>query len=245
MLEGQATLALHRGARAGPGRDRVAAILGAVPRPGAGAAVGHAGLRAGAAGGAGGADLSVSRRRGVHALVDHRAGRRTRCRTGRACRSRPSRSSIPSATPGGDVPVPLAFAPTAASLYEDVLGENEIRVLLAGLAGSDEVQTVVPIGWGGDRYRVYEAPGGPALVWYVVWDDAALGGPASSGAPARGSSVPARPGYRATLDRSLSPAGRRRAMCSRPPAGRGGGRCRRRGGPGRPSARMRGDCRAE
>ena len=28
-----------------------------------------------------------------------------------------------------------------------------------------------PIGWGGDRYRVYATPAGPALVWYVVWDD--------------------------------------------------------------------------
>ena len=52
-----------------------------------------------------------------------------------------------------------------------MLGESEIRVLLAALAGSDEVQTVVPIGWGGDRFRVYDTPAGPALVWYVVWDD--------------------------------------------------------------------------
>jgi len=71
----------------------------------------------------------------------------------------------------GDEPVPLAFAPDSGITYEDVLGENEIRVLLAALAGSDEVQTVMPIGWGGDRYRVYDTPGGPALVWYVVWDD--------------------------------------------------------------------------
>jgi hypothetical protein len=70
-----------------------------------------------------------------------------------------------------DEPVPLAFAPDSGIMYEDVLGENEIRVLLAALAGSDEVQTVVPIGWGGDRYRVYSTPAGPALVWYVVWDD--------------------------------------------------------------------------
>ena len=81
-------------------------------------------------------------------------------------------------------------------LYEDVLGEFEIRVLLASLAGSDEVQTVVPIGWGGDRFRVYDAPGGPALVWYVVWDDARsadrfvrTAGPALKRT--------ARPGYRA------------------------------------------------
>ncbi len=71
----------------------------------------------------------------------------------------------------GDAPVPVGFGPDSGVMYEDALGENEIRVLLAALAGSDEVQTVVPIAWGGDRFRVYDAPGGPALVWYVVWDD--------------------------------------------------------------------------
>jgi hypothetical protein len=71
----------------------------------------------------------------------------------------------------GDQPVVLAFPSDTGVLYEDVLGEAEIRVLLASLAGSDEVQTVVPIGWGGDRFRVYDAAGGPALVWYVMWDD--------------------------------------------------------------------------
>jgi AcrR family transcriptional regulator len=71
----------------------------------------------------------------------------------------------------GDQPVVLAFPPDSGVAYEDVLGENEVRVVLASLAGSDEVQTVVPLGWGGDRFRVYNSPGGPALVWYVVWDD--------------------------------------------------------------------------
>ena len=42
----------------------------------------------------------VPRRRRVHALVGRPRGRRTRCRTARGCRSPPSRSSIPSATPG-------------------------------------------------------------------------------------------------------------------------------------------------
>jgi hypothetical protein len=70
----------------------------------------------------------------------------------------------------GDQPVALAFA-EPGGFYEDVLGESEIRVLIATLAGSDEVQTVMPIGWGGDRFRVYDTPEGPALVWYVVWDD--------------------------------------------------------------------------
>jgi hypothetical protein len=71
----------------------------------------------------------------------------------------------------GDAPVALSFPPDSAVLYEDVLGESEVRVLLAALAGSDEVQTVVPLGWGGDRFRVYRTPEGPALVWYAVWDD--------------------------------------------------------------------------
>jgi hypothetical protein len=72
----------------------------------------------------------------------------------------------------GDAPVTLAFPADSAVLYEDVLGESEIRVLMARLAGAREVRTGAPIGWGGDRYRVYSTPAGPALVWYIVWDDA-------------------------------------------------------------------------
>lgn len=71
----------------------------------------------------------------------------------------------------GDQPVGLAFPPDSGIVYEDVLGEAEIRVLLAQLAGSDQVRTHSPIGWGGDRYRVYRTPAGPALIWYVVWDE--------------------------------------------------------------------------
>jgi hypothetical protein len=71
----------------------------------------------------------------------------------------------------GDAPVTLAFPPDTGIVYEDVLGEGEIRVLMSQLAGSSEVRSRGPIGWGGDRYRVYATPAGPALVWYVVWDD--------------------------------------------------------------------------
>jgi hypothetical protein len=99
----------------------------------------------------------------------------------------------------GDLPLTLAFPKGEQTLYEDVLGENEIRVVLAHLAGSDEVQTVVPIGWGGDRFRVYHSDAGPALVWFVVWDDAASAGRflRSAGAGLRHT---ARRGYRAALD---------------------------------------------
>jgi hypothetical protein len=70
-----------------------------------------------------------------------------------------------------DVPVALAFQSAPDVLYEDVLGESEVRVLMARLTGASEVRVNTPIGWGGDRYRVYRTPAGPSLVWYVVWDD--------------------------------------------------------------------------
>lgn len=106
----------------------------------------------------------------------------------------------------GDAPVELAFPADSGTIYEDVLGENEIRVLLAVLAGSDEVQTVVPIGWGGDLFRVVRGADGPALVWYVVWDDArGLQRFLRTAGP--GLRRTGRPGYRAALD-SVSVGGR-------------------------------------
>ena len=105
----------------------------------------------------------------------------------------------------GDVPVPIAFRPESAVVYEDVLGESEIRVILANLAGSDEVQTVLPIGWGGDRYRLYQPAEGPALVWYAVWDDTRSAERFLRSAA--GLRATARAGYRAALD-SLTVNGR-------------------------------------
>jgi len=74
----------------------------------------------------------------------------------------------------GDVPVALRFVDdpgVAPVTYENELGELEIRLLLAELEGSEAAATGVPLGWGGDRYRVYE---GAALVWYSVWDNGAV-----------------------------------------------------------------------
>lgn len=70
-----------------------------------------------------------------------------------------------------DVPAQLTFAGKSESIYEDVLGESEIRVLMAHLMGKQEVRVAGPSGWGGDRYRVIPTPAGPALIWYLVWDD--------------------------------------------------------------------------
>ena len=102
----------------------------------------------------------------------------------------------------GDRPLGLVFARADSATYEDVMGESEIRVILAVLAGSDEVQTVVPLGWGDDRYRIYASPDGPALVWYVVWDDARAAGRFLRSAGA-GLGRPSRPGYSAAVDSLL------------------------------------------
>jgi hypothetical protein len=62
------------------------------------------------------------------------------------------------------------------------------------------------VGWGGDRFRVYEAPAGPALVWYVVWDDQrAADRFARTAGPSLGRTK--RPGYRAQFD-TLTVSGR-------------------------------------
>ncbi len=74
----------------------------------------------------------------------------------------------------GDNPLPVRFADSSADvLYEDTLGELEVQVLATVLRGGGEVLTDAAVGWGGDRFRVYRAEQGPALVWYTVWDDAA------------------------------------------------------------------------
>jgi len=71
----------------------------------------------------------------------------------------------------GDLPLALTLPPGSEVIHEDVLGESEMRVLMARLSGAREVRPGGPIGWGGDRYRIFSTPSGPALVWYVVWDD--------------------------------------------------------------------------
>ena len=74
----------------------------------------------------------------------------------------------------GDQPVPVRFADSPGDvLYEDTLGELDIQLLATVLRGGGEVLTGTPIGWGGDRFRIYRTRQGPALVWYTVWDDAA------------------------------------------------------------------------
>lgn len=70
-----------------------------------------------------------------------------------------------------DPPVRLEFGPAPPDLmYEDTLGELEVQILLAQLAGAERPGYDAALGWGGDRYRVMRTPDGPALVWFAVWD---------------------------------------------------------------------------
>jgi hypothetical protein len=73
-----------------------------------------------------------------------------------------------------DQPVTLRFVQDEPRvLYEDVMGEFDLRVLAADLTNAQEIMTPLALGWGGDRFRVYDTPGGPAMLWYMVWDDVA------------------------------------------------------------------------
>jgi hypothetical protein len=81
-----------------------------------------------------------------------------------------------------------------------MLGELECRVFEAELTGRP-ADAGGPFGWGGDRYRVYRTPAGPAIVWYAAFDDAA----SADRFAARVSgpfTARARPGYRAKVDRA-------------------------------------------
>ncbi|MEO6067079.1 MAG: hypothetical protein ABIQ41_03740 [Gemmatimonadales bacterium] len=89
----------------------------------------------------------------------------------------------------GDVPLRVTFTGTGAARYGDVLGAAEVRVLLAEARGQAELVDPAVLGWGGDRFELYEAPGGEALVWIAVFD-----------------SPPARDAVLAALQRGWPPA---------------------------------------
>lgn len=74
----------------------------------------------------------------------------------------------------GDHPVTIHFVDDSTGVItEDVVGEFEIHLLGAQLTNGVTGGAPPAIGWGGDRYRVYRSQVGPALVWYLVWDDPA------------------------------------------------------------------------
>ena len=71
----------------------------------------------------------------------------------------------------GDQPIDIQFTDTVPGSYEDVLGEFDIRLLMQELTGRKASDAALPLGWGGDRFRLDEGRGGPALVWISVWDE--------------------------------------------------------------------------
>jgi len=99
-----------------------------------------------------------------------------------------------------DMPVEVPLDTVGAAPGEsDVMGEMGVATLSADLAGAEVVSTTIPIGWGGDRYRLYQSPVGPALVWLIAWDDQRAADRFLAGSGARLRALP-RTGYRTAVD---------------------------------------------
>lgn len=81
----------------------------------------------------------------------------------------------------GPRPVDVSYAPRGGRVInEGVLGEVLVKTFL-GEAASDEAS----VGWGGDRYRVWDVSGRTLLVWRSVWDSPADAGEFLSAAQSR------------------------------------------------------------
>jgi hypothetical protein len=70
-----------------------------------------------------------------------------------------------------------AVLPGARKVAEGELGEEGIRILLAGPLGGTDAASAAAAGWGGDRFAVYQregersgGPGGRLLAWVTEWD---------------------------------------------------------------------------
>lgn len=98
----------------------------------------------------------------------------------------------------GDEPVALRFSAPDTALFENTLGDLDLRILAAQQAGAQNIALGLRVGWGGDRFRVYETPGGPALVWYIVWDNQVAADRFQHGTGAA-LAERSRPGYRTDL----------------------------------------------
>lgn len=102
---------------------------------------------------------------------------------------------------GRDPPVAVGFADSTPDvIYEDTFGEFEMQVMATILRGGGEVLTEQPAGWGGDRFRVYRSDAGPALTWYLAFDDSLSAARFAGGIGAR-LRARTRAGYRTTVDR--------------------------------------------
>ena len=105
----------------------------------------------------------------------------------------------------GDGPLDVRFRDSLSGAFEDVLGEFETRLLVQELTGRPAA-SVIPLGWGGDRFRLAGANGAESIVWVAVFDqrfqrDRFREGPGARLLARR------RPGYRTQLE-SLDVSGR-------------------------------------
>jgi hypothetical protein len=71
---------------------------------------------------------------------------------------------------GRDEPTEIRLEAALGERYSNTLGAMETTVLLTELAGDDAASAA--LGWDGDRFVLVDAPGGSALAWWSVWDDA-------------------------------------------------------------------------
>jgi hypothetical protein len=71
----------------------------------------------------------------------------------------------------GDHPLVIRFESSDSALTENTLGDFTIRVLAAQSVHAEDIADRTMVGWGGDRFRVYDTPTGGALVWVIAWDD--------------------------------------------------------------------------
>jgi len=72
-----------------------------------------------------------------------------------------------------DPPRAIRFDAADSALFENTMGDLGVRILAADVSGSREIATALNIGWGGDRFRVYDVAPAGALVWFIVWDSPA------------------------------------------------------------------------
>jgi hypothetical protein len=84
-------------------------------------------------------------------------------------------------------------------LHEDTMGEFELQIWATQMRNGTEVLTDLPIGWAGDRFRVYRTPAGPALVLYTQWEDSTAARRFATLTGTRFVSR-SRPGYRTTAE---------------------------------------------
>ena len=122
----------------------------------------------------------------------------------------PTREQLPQSTEqilhpdrylANDRPIDVQFAEPrdAEVLHEDTMGEFELQIWATQMRNGGEVLTDLPMGWAGDRFRVYRTPAGPALVLYTVWDDSTAARRFAKLTATRFVNRP-RPGYRTTAD---------------------------------------------